>query len=566
MLTSAAGYPASRCPVPLACPFKPGHSSKPHARRPAKCTAHATKHRSYVSFRNRLRGTSNATRNTGSNPGISRQVSLHCHGHGQDELSTTEQLDRNIWDIAIPALGSLALDPLLSVVDTAFVGRLPGIEPLGGLAVATALFNFSFLIFNFLSTVLPPAADQARHIAQSSRITSAAWMIQKQAPVPLIAGAMAEGDEPLARRTIAQGITLAVILGFSATAGLNTFAEPLLSLMGAHAGDPLFFEAESYLRVRSIAAPAVLLAAVGSGAFKGLLDTRTLLSAALGCNLANLVLDPVLIFGAGPIPAFGVGGAAAATALAEWGTAIVLLWQLRGKGMLVPLPGLPTWSEVAPLVQAGGALLVRTVSLQTVLLLGTATALAAPDGEVSAAAHQICIQIFFFLSFTVDSLAVAAEGLVADALGRGDIQLARRTGNRLIWFGVLGGTGLLVMLLGLQESLSHLFTDDAPVIAAVAAPYLYVAGLQPINGLVFVLDGILLGASDFAFIAQGMVVSSALASGAMLTLGSNGLEGVWQSLAVLQMSRGTFFGMRYYLSNDENPPLGREAPELPEDE
>eukprot|EP00854_Cymbomonas_tetramitiformis_P005715 gene5715-6902_t len=352
---------------------------------------------------------------------------------------------------------------------------------------------------------------------------------------------MAEGDEPLARRTIAQGITLAVILGFSATAGLNTFAEPLLSLMvrasptghgpalsygtlGGMFGDYCNFVVDHVYRVAMVSIPVcvvvdqdeqpinglvfvldgillgasdfafiaqgmVVSSALASGAMltlgsnglegvwqslavlqiciqiffflsftvdslavaaeglvadalgiyarqewtpascmsgplfsecverdlyavgiatlgdvgnagelgdvgiagePGLLDTRTLLSAALGCNLANLVLDPVLIFGAGPIPAFGVGGAAAATALAEWGTAIVLLWQLRGKGMLVPLPGLPTWSEVAPLVQAGGALLVRTVSLQTVLLLGTATALAAP---VSAHRHSSALLV-----------------------------------------------------------------------------------------------------------------------------------------------------------------------------
>lgn len=68
------------------------------------------------------------------------------------------------------------------------------------------------------------------------------------------------------------------------------------------------------------------------------------------------------------------------------------------------------------------------------------------------------------------------------------------------------------------------------------------------------------------YATQGMVVSSALASGAMLTLGSTGLEGVWQSLAVLQMSRGTLFGMRFFLSNDKNLPLGSEARGLREDD
>ncbi|CAG9460887.1 unnamed protein product [Pedinophyceae sp. YPF-701] len=430
-------------------------------------------------------------------------------------------LDARILSLAAPALGTLAIDPLLGVVDTAFVGRL-GAEELAGLAPANSVFTFAFLCFNFLS----------------------------QATAPLVGQALAAEDDARARKTAGQAITLAVVLGSACCVLLETFGEPALAAVaGGAAGDGGVLEQSlGYLQVRALGLPAVLVSNACGGVFRGLLDTRTPLKIALGANLVNFVLDPILIFGLpgaeGALGAgLGVRGAAAATAVSEWAGAAWYLTELRrtqigGPARLLEESGarLPSWDDVAPLVRAGGALILRTSVLQAMLLLATAEVAHGPDGAIGVAAHQVSIQGWMLLSFTMDSIAVAAQGLVAEASGGRDIAMARTIAGRALAYGlalgVVAGGGLWCA----RGALIGGFTTDQDVGRLAESSLGWVAGMQPLNSVAFVGDGILSGAGDFGFMAAAMCCAAGGAGTAMLG-GVGSLTAVWQSLTVLQAGR-----------------------------
>lgn len=416
--------------------------------------------------------------------------------------------------LAIPALGALAADPLVSLVDTAFVGRL-GPAQLGALGVCASVFGLAFFVFNFLAT----------------------------GTTPLVADAVGRGDRSAASRVTMSALSLAVVAGVGAALVLELAAEPILSLMGA--SGELRAPALAYLRVRALAAPAVLLVTVGHGVFRGYHDTRTPLWVTLGLNLVNLALDPLLIFGLG----WGIAGAAWATTLAQWAGALVFVWLLlfRARETLGIERAWPRLADVTHLARVGGALALRTLSL--LLVFTYATAVAARLGTLDVAAHQVAAQIWLFLSLVVDALAVAGQALVGSALGRGDRAEARHVANMLLRWGLGLGLALAALFALLAHPLPRLFTDEADVIARVGDVYVFVVVSQPIGALVFVWDGLFQGAQDFRFLAVQMIASALTACGILalvLPMGW-GLNGVWWAMLALLVARALTLGWRYWL-------------------
>jgi putative MATE family efflux protein len=407
--------------------------------------------------------------------------------------------------LAVPALGALAADPLVSLVDTAFVGRL-GAVALGALGVNSAVFTLVFFLFNFLA----------------------------YGTTPLVGQAVGAGRPDTAGRIVTQALALAVAIGVVILAVLELLTGPILAVMGA--GPELQAPAATYLRIRALAAPAVLVVTVGHGAFRGFQDTRTPLVATLGLNLVNLVLDPVLIFGLG----WGIAGAAWATAVAQWAGAV---WFFILLARLTRL----SWAELRlesllPLLRVGGQLTVRTLSLLGTLTL--ATAVAARVGTVAVAGHQVAAQLWTFLALVVDALAIAAQALVSRYLGSGDPGAARQAADRMLQWGLLLGLGLGVSFWLLRGVLAGVFTDDPAVVARV---FPFVAVMQPINAAVFVWDGIFMGAREFRFLAKAMVASSVVAAAVLLSvlpLGL-GLVGVWWGMVTLMVVRGLTLSLRY---------------------
>ena len=427
----------------------------------------------------------------------------------------TTRYDRDIMELALPALGALAVDPLVSLVDTAFVGQL-GQVPLGALGINASVFSLTFAIFNFLA----------------------------YGTTPRVGRAVGRGDRAEAGRIVVQALTLAMIVGITALALLHLFAVPILQLMGAD--EHLMGPALTYLRIRAFAGPAVLFVTAGHGAFRGYQDTRTPLVVTIILNVVNFVLDPFLIF----VMGWGLAGAAWATVIGQWTGALgflVLLLRTRREELGIPL-ALPRPRALLPFLRIGWELILRTSALIGTMTL--ATAVATRLGVVAVAAHQVAAQLWLFLALIVDALAIAAQALVARYRGAGSPEDAWAASHRMLVLGLGVGVGLGLGFAALRGVLPPLFTDDPATAAAVAALFPFVAAMQPINALVFVWDGIFMGLEDYSFLARAMVFSAVGTSAVLLAVipFGWGLQGVWWGLVTLMSVRlltqvGRYFGI-----------------------
>lgn len=422
---------------------------------------------------------------------------------GQVERLTPRAIDRRILGLAVPALGALAADPLLSLADTAFVSRL-GTIPLGALGIDTALFSFAFFAFNFLA----------------------------YATTPMVARRLAAGDQAGAGRVIVQALALAVVLGAFSSLVLIVGADFWVRAM--QAGPELVGPAVDYLRIRALAAPAMLVVTAGHGAFRGMHDTRTPFGIAVGVNLVNLVLDPLFIFGLG----WGIEGAALATLTAQLiGAAwfLILLARIgRRQGWSWARPG---WLELKPMLGTGGVLTLRTLFLTGTLT--AATAVAASIGPAPVAAHQVVSQTWLLLALAVDSLAISAQTLVADEIGRQDRNGAALVTRRLASWGVGSGFVLLAVLLVLAGPLASLFATDTEVQALIGTAMAVAALMQPVAAALFVADGVFLGLLQVRQLVYSTAAGAAVGGGVLgMTVRSGwGLAGVWWAIAAMVAAR-----------------------------
>jgi len=282
-------------------------------------------------------------------------------------------------------------------------------------------------------------------------------------------------------------------------------------------------EMERYLSIRLFGAPAVLLTLAGFGALRGLQDMRTPLWITGVVTAINIVLDPLLIFGTGPVPAFGVAGAAAASVAAQWVGALWGVAAVRSK--LGFSPRIP-WQHAPALLVVGWDLFLRTALLTVFLLLSTrvATRLGAAEG----AAHQVVRQVWLFSAFLLDAYATAAQSLVGWFLGASKAALARRVASVACAWGIASGLLLTLAMLLLQDAVARAMV---PVAAQSVFPgaWLLLALAQPLNAVSFVTDGIHWGTRDYAYLRNAMFLAT-LCGGAGLTLvddGPRALEAVW---------------------------------------
>lgn len=418
--------------------------------------------------------------------------------------------DRAIAALAVPALGSLIAEPVLSLVDTAFIGRV-GTDALGALGVAAAVFGLAFFLFNFLEYGTTTA----------------------------VARAIGQGDLAAAGRTTITAGVLGVACGLVVAVTLMLLRGPIVELLGA-TGE-VRTGAMTYVGIRALAAPAVLLSRAAHGAYRGYHDTRTPFVVALGVNAVNLGLDPILIFGLD----WGVAGAAWATVAAQWVGACWFVGLLfRGRGRYGLVGARPVGGEVRSFLRVGRDLAIRTGALLATFTV--ATAVAARVSEVAVAAHQVVSQLFLFLALGLDALAIAAQALVARVLGSGDRVAARQLADRLLVIGV--GVGMLATLAlwAVAPFIPGWFTSDPAAREAISGAFAILVLMQPVAAAVFVWDGVFIGAGDFGFLAAAMVVSAAMAIGLLgLVLPLEwGLEGVWWSLGALLGLRGLTLAWR----------------------
>ena len=414
--------------------------------------------------------------------------------------------DREIYRLAIPALGALAAEPLVALVDTAFVGRL-GEESLAALGVVTGLLGLAFFVFIALA----------------------------YASTPLIARAIGANDRDRAAELAGQSMLIAALLVVVGLVVFEAAAPQLVRLMGAV--PEVEASAVDYLRIRGLGLPAVLAITVGHAVYRGVGNTRTPMFISLGLSLINVVLDPVLIFGFG----WGLAGAGIASVIAQYvGAAAFVHMFFTGRTGLAIRWTAPRWGHMRELVAAGSALFVRTLAL--VATFTVATAFAARLGVTEIAAHQVVVQVWIFLSLVVDSVAIAAQNLVAGRL-ESDREGARRMSNRMLMWGVSWGVLLAVVFWMLRDTLPGWFTPDPSVVAMAASLMPFVALTQPLNTVVFVLDGIMIGAADFTFLAVAMIGAAILTCALMVTATS--ISGIWWALVILMLARLAPIAWRY---------------------
>jgi putative MATE family efflux protein len=424
-------------------------------------------------------------------------------------VSLRSPYDRDIVRLAAPALGALAAEPLYLLVDTAMVGHL-GTEELAALAIAATLLAGTFTLFNFLTYGTT---------AQVARYHGA-------------------GDEVAAGRLAAQALWLSAGIGVVLTALLAGLAVPLVQLMGGEGrvGDL----AVDYLRIGSFGLPFALIALAGQGYLRGVGDLRTPLRIVILANLANVVLELVFVYGFG----WGVAGSAWGTAIAQAGMGLafaLLLWRAATPGTRRP-----QLERIRPLLRIGRDIFVRTTALYASFVV--ASAVLARIGTASLAAHQIAFQLWTFLALVLDSVAIAGQVIVGRTLGAGDVEAAVGASRRMIGWSVALGAALGVVMLALTWTLPHAFTDDSAVIDRAQAVWPLFALMQPLAGLVFALDGILIGAGDtrylmWSMLAAGVGVYVPIALAA-LEFGW-GIVGVWCGLIALLVARGAALGWRF---------------------
>ena len=411
--------------------------------------------------------------------------------------------DRAIAALAVPALGTLAIDPLVSIVDTAWVGRLGTVE-LAALAVASAVFGAVFAVFNFIHVTITPMV--AGEVGRGS---------------PERAGGITKGALLI---SVALGAVLAVVVGLLSEAIVNAFG----------ASGEVLEQSAIYLRIRVLSLPAMMLAMVGHGVYRGHQDTRTPLYVAIAMNLVNLILDPILIFGVG----LGVAGAAWATVVAQTISAIGFLVLMFGRdrerfGLESKLTGIRGLG-MARIISDGWPMMLRSMALLFAL---TATTFAATRiGTAEVAAHQIAMQTWLFMSFVLDSVAVAAMAMIGSDMGAGRVGSAREIANRLLALGFMLGIALAIGLALLEPLLAGLFGAEPIVESFLASIIWFVVVLQPLTALVYVWDGIGVGTSAFRFMAASMVVGAVLTVVILVAVGDT-LVGVWTAVTVLVLSR-----------------------------
>lgn len=410
--------------------------------------------------------------------------------------------DREILALAVPAFGALVAEPLFVMADSAIVGHL-GTPQLAGLGIAAALLTTAVSVFVFLAYA-----------------TTAA-----------VARRVGAGDLQAAIRQGMDGIWLALLLGAAVVAFVLPTAPTLISFFGA--SDTVAPYAITYLRISALGIPAMLVVLAATGVIRGLQDTRTPLYVAIGGFALNGGLNVALVYGAG----LGIAGSAWGTVIAQCAMAaaylVVVVRGARRHGASLR----PDAAGIRACAQAGAPLLVRTLSLRAVLLI--ATAVAARLGDADIAAHQILLALWSLLAFALDAIAIAGQAIIGRYLGAGDTEGAKAACRRMVQWGIASGIVLGLLVIAARPVFIPLFTSDPDVEDALLPALLVVALSQPVSGIVFVLDGVLMGAGDGRYLAWAMLLTLAVFTPAALLVPSlgGGLTALWCAMTLMMLVR-----------------------------
>ncbi|WP_193043325.1 MATE family efflux transporter [Mycolicibacterium baixiangningiae] len=417
---------------------------------------------------------------------------------------------RRIAALAFPALGVLAAEPVYLLFDLAVVGRL-GALSLAGLAIGALVMGVLSAQLTFLSYGTT---------ARAARFYGA-------------------GDRPTAVGEGVQATWLALAIGTTIVVAVQATAVPLVSVLSG--GGAVADAALPWVRIASLAVPAILIAAAGNGWMRGVQDTMRPLRYVVVGFAVSAVLCPLLVYGWLGAPRMGLAGSAVANVVGQWLAAAMFCRAL----IVEKVPLRPQPSVLRAQVVMGRDLVLRTLAFQACFV--SAGAVAARFGAAAVAAHQVVLQLWNFLALVLDSLAIAAQSLVGAALGAGHLPHAKSVAWRVTVFSSVAA-GLLALVFAAGSSvLPGVFTDDRSVLDEIGVPWWFLVAQLPVAGVVFALDGVLLGAGDATFMRNATLISGLIGFLPLIWLSLAfgwGLLGIWAGLSAFMVLRLVFVGWR----------------------
>ncbi|GER55766.1 MATE efflux family protein [Striga asiatica] len=423
-------------------------------------------------------------------------------GHSPDSPSIVARLRERfkldglgmeIFSIALPATLALAADPIMSLVDTGFVGHLAhyshvllGSAELAAVGVSGAVFNLVSKLFNvpLLNVTTSFVAEEQASLMKDANVYG--QVVKEQESKTFLP-------------SVSNAIILAAALGIIEAITLAQGSGFLMNTMGIPVDSPMRLPAEQFLTLRAFGALPIVVSLAAQGTFRGFKDTKT--------------------------PLYAVG---------KYLTALILLWKLSEEVQLIA-PSI-SGPRVVQYLKSGALLTGRTLA---VLITTTiATSMAAREGPIQMAGYQICFEVWLALSLLNDALALAGQTLLASDYSQGNYSLARQVTYKVLQIGLILGAALGVILFLGFGAWCSLFSTDSEVLRIAQSGTLFVAGSQPMNAIAFVLDGLYYGVSDFGFAAYSMVLVGLISSAFLLvTAPSFGLAGVWCGLFLFMTLR-----------------------------
>jgi putative MATE family efflux protein len=409
----------------------------------------------------------------------------------------------------------LAAEPIYLLFDIAIVGRL-GALPLAGLAIG--------------GLILATLSSQMTFLSYGTTARSARFF-----------GA---GDRRAAVGEGLQATWLALGLGAVIVVAVQVGAVPLVSaLAGASEGGEIADEALPWVRIAIFGVPAILISAAGNGWMRGVQDTVRPLRYVVTGFVLSAVLCPLLVYGSLGMPRLELEGSAVANLVGQWLAALLFLHALYVERVSLRIDPAILRAQVV----LGRDLLLRTLAFQACFV--SAGAVAARFGAAAVAAHQVVLQLWNFLALVLDSLAIAAQSLVGAALGAGQLAHARSVAWRVTIFSTLASALLAGVFAVGASVIPTIFTDDRSVLDAIGIPWWFMVAQLPVAGIVFALDGVLLGAGDAKFMRNATLISALVGFLPLiwLSLGYGwGLLGIWAGLSTFMVLRLVFVGWRAF--------------------
>lgn len=436
----------------------------------------------------------------------------------QPSQQTDAQVIKRLFLLALPTLGQLIAEPTFALIDTAIVGHL-GDSALAGLSLGSTLILTAVGLCVFLAY---STTTQVSHLFG--------------------AGKQREGLQA-GMNSLWFSLAIGVVLAGVLYGG----AEVLCSLLGGR-GDDLT-QAAIYAQIVALGVPGMLLAYAANGIFRGMQKVRIILVASVSGVVLNTVLDILFVI----VWGWGIAGSAVATCIAQWFIGLFLLVPVVRWAHGAQVSWRPNLLGMAAAGGDGLPLFLRTLALRAALV---ATVVAAASmGTQVLASYQIVNAAWNFTLNALDSVAIAGQMLVGVQLGAGNKEQARRLTNITARSGLMMGVivGVFFIVAGLVAG--PIFSSNPEIQLLVAASMAVMGVALPLQGWTWALDGILIGAGDFRYLAVAVLVVAVTyiaalvaAMGLLAPLLSNNLERIvmlWIVFNIVLMGgRGLANGLR----------------------